>query len=190
MSDVTVEVYQVGPNSVTVEETRHTVTVSEQNANQIVVALVGAQGARGSQIINGNDAPDSEMGSVGDWWFDSVNGYLYGPKTQEGWPEEYFNISGAQTISDLTDTNISSPTSGQALIYDGTDWVNASIRYTHIQAVASSTWTVAHNLGSKPGGINVVNGSDVSVYGDIEHLDSNTVQISFSAPVSGKVYIS
>lgn len=190
MSDVTVEVYQVGPNSLTVEELRHTVTVSENDPTQIAIALVGAQGARGSQIHNGNGDPDPDTGAVGDYWFDSENGRLYGPKTQEGWPEEYFNIGGAQNLADLTDTAISSPTSGQALIYNGVEWVNTTFRYTHIQAAASTTWTVVHNLGVKPGGISVVNSSEVAIYGDVEHLNSNSLQVSFSVPVSGKVYIS
>jgi hypothetical protein len=190
MSDVTVEVYQVGPNSVTVEELRHTVTVSQVDPNQIAVALVGTQGAAGSQIHNGNGVPDPETGAIGDYWLDSVNGALYGPKTQEGWPEEYFDIGGAVNLTELQDTNISNPATGQALIYNGTDWINKTVRFTHIQVAPSTTWTVIHNLGANPGGVSVVDVAEVSVYGDVEHLDSNTLEVSFSIPVSGKVYIS
>jgi hypothetical protein len=34
---------------------------------------------------------------------------------------------GATTLADLTDTNISSPSSGQALIYNGSKWANSAI---------------------------------------------------------------
>lgn len=39
---------------------------------------------------------------------------------------DYTGDSGASTLDDLTDVSLSSPSSGQILKYDGTDWVNAN----------------------------------------------------------------
>jgi hypothetical protein len=56
--------------------------------------------------------------------------------------------------------------------------------YTHTQASASATWTVAHNLGVKPS-VQIYDTDDALVLADVAHLNVNTLTISFATPVAG-----
>jgi hypothetical protein len=49
---------------------------------------------------------------------------------------------------------------------------------------AASTVTVVHDLGRRPA-VTVIDTADDVCVGDVKYLDSNTVQLSFSAPFSG-----
>jgi len=62
--------------------------------------------------------------------------------------------------------------------------------YTFTQSTAATTWTVAHNLARKPhvsvrtpGGIGVLTP-------DIQHLNANTLQLTFDIPFAGEAYCS
>jgi hypothetical protein len=60
--------------------------------------------------------------------------------------------------------------------------------YTHIQGVASSTWSIIHSLNKFPS-VTVVNINNVVMYGDVKYINENELQIDFSAGFSGKAYI-
>lgn len=63
--------------------------------------------------------------------------------------------------------------------------------YTHTQASAASIWTVAHNLGYKPGGIWVQDSGGSDWYGTVTHIDDNNLTINFgNASFGGKAYLS
>jgi hypothetical protein len=66
-----------------------------------------------------------------------------------------------------------------------------ALSYHHVQAVASTTWTVNHALGFIPSGIVVQDnaGNDV-IGGDVTHVNVNQLQITFLAPVSGTADVS
>jgi len=59
--------------------------------------------------------------------------------------------------------------------------------HVHSQGSPSSTWTVTHSLNKKPS-VTVVNSADVVVIGEIEYLDNNRVELTFSSAFSGKAY--
>lgn len=63
-------------------------------------------------------------------------------------------------------------------------------QYEHTQAVPSTTWTVIHNLGYRPGGILVLDTLGRVSLGEVSYPDVNTVRISFSAAFSGSAFIS
>ena len=46
----------------------------------------GATGKAGSQIYSGAGAPANTLGVTGDYYFDTLNFLLYGPKASTGWP--------------------------------------------------------------------------------------------------------
>lgn len=48
------------------------------------VALKGASGAAGSKLLSGTAAPGTQ-GAMGDFYFRTTTGVLYGPKTSSGW---------------------------------------------------------------------------------------------------------
>ena len=57
------------------------------------VSLKGAPaGQSGSKIHSGSGAPDADKGNEGDWYIDTVNKRLYGPKTTTGWPTTYIGL--------------------------------------------------------------------------------------------------
>lgn len=60
--------------------------------------------------------------------------------------------------------------------------------YEHIQAVASATWSINHNLNKKPS-ITVVTSAGDVVIGDEHYVDNNTVTINFIAAFAGKAYL-
>lgn len=67
--------------------------------------------------------------------------------------------------------------------------------YRHVQGAPAAVWTITHNLGYFPGGIIVKDSGGDLHEGRVEHLDSNTIRVSFfasGAPVafSGEAYIS
>jgi hypothetical protein len=49
------------------------------------ISITGAPGAAGSQIYSGSGAPATTLGNNGDYYLDSTNYNLYGPKTASGW---------------------------------------------------------------------------------------------------------
>ena len=56
--------------------------------------------------------------------------------------------------------------------------------YVHVQAVASDTWTINHNLGYRPS-VELLSDGGMEFYGDVLHVSANDVICSFLAPVSG-----
>ncbi|NML34512.1 hypothetical protein HHL14_27230 [Paraburkholderia sp. G-4-1-8] len=45
----------------------------------------GPTGAAGATLVSGAGAPALDTGAVGDFYLDTTNGVLYGPKTNAGW---------------------------------------------------------------------------------------------------------
>lgn len=57
------------------------------------VSLKGAPaGQSGSKIYSGSGAPAADKGIEGDWYIDTVNKRLYGPKTATGWGARYVSL--------------------------------------------------------------------------------------------------
>lgn len=57
------------------------------------VNLKGASaGQSGSKIYSGSGAPAADKGIEGDWYIDTVNKRLYGPKTTTGWGARYVSL--------------------------------------------------------------------------------------------------
>lgn len=61
--------------------------------------------------------------------------------------------------------------------------------YTHVQNVASLTWTIMHNLGFVPN-VLIVDSSGREVIGDVTVIDLNTISLGFSAAFGGSAYLS
>lgn len=100
------------------EQPTHVTVVEE--ATNVYVSLIGAQGAPGSTFISGTGSPSPELGAVGDIYIDTSANAYWGPKTESGWGSEPFYTVGL--------TN----------------------RYVYTQEAASSEWVIDHNLGGRP----------------------------------------
>lgn len=61
------------------------------------------------------------------------------------------------------------------------------LNFAHVQAAASTAWSIAHGLGKRPSVSVFVAGALVE--GEPQHVDANNLVINFSAPVSGVAYL-
>ncbi len=61
------------------------------------------------------------------------------------------------------------------------------LSYTHTQSLASTLWTVTHNLGKRPA-VTVVDSGGNEVVGDVTHLDANNLTVTFSVAFGGVAY--
>ena len=104
---------------VEIDQVINNITIDEEN---VVVELgtSGPQGGRGTGILNGTTAPNNTIGIVGDFFLNTTNMNLYGPKTSSGWGSPT-DLVGSQELG-----------------------------YVHIQEVASATWNITHGLGFTP----------------------------------------
>jgi len=64
--------------------------------------VTGPTGADGSQFYGGPGAPSAGFGSSRDFWLDTTNGRLYGPKSNGSWGSPLQLQSGAQGPSGVT----------------------------------------------------------------------------------------
>lgn len=58
--------------------------------------------------------------------------------------------------------------------------------YRHVQNVPDVSWTVTHNLGYRPA-VGIEDSAGSIVYGNIEHVDENSLVVTFAAAFSGYV---
>ena len=93
--------------SVNVTTNKNTITVQEGDATTVTVSTVGPQGASitgstgatgatGTLVRSGSSAPTSGDGNDGDWWIETTNSRLYGPKASGAWPGSYVSLIGPQ----------------------------------------------------------------------------------------------
>ena len=68
--------------------------------NTVTVNSIGTQGPSGSVgpagtlVRSGSSAPTSSDGNNGDWWIETTNSRLYGPKASGSWPSSYVSLIG------------------------------------------------------------------------------------------------
>lgn len=118
MAELKVELNQIN-NNVSIDETNVNVNLTEQ-AVDVTLGTSGPQGPRGTSLLNGVGAPSAGLGIIGDFYLNTSNMNLYGPKTESGWGSPT-DLVGSQELG-----------------------------YVHIQENASATWSVTHGLGFVP----------------------------------------
>ena len=110
-------------------------TDSEMSPRQRIGAAAysfNADTVDGVNIATVTSTPEGSVtGSVGDMALDTTAGKIYiktsGTDNNTGW-SEIVGSGGITTFSGLTDSTISSPSSGNILVYDGTDsWDNKTL---------------------------------------------------------------
>lgn len=118
MPELKVELNQIN-NNVSIDETNVNVNLTEQ-AVDVTLGTSGPQGPRGTSLLNGVGAPSAGLGIIGDFYLNTSNMNLYGPKTESGWGSPTDLVGGQE------------------------------LGYVHIQEVASATWSITHGLGFVP----------------------------------------
>ena len=76
------------------------------------------------------------------------------------------------------------------LTYRDTLSIQETYKFSHIhdQTVSSSTWSITHNLNKFPS-VSIVDSANAEVIGEVEHTNSNSLTVKFSAPFSGKAFL-
>jgi len=85
----------------------------------------GTPGADGKTVLNGSGAPNNSLGVAGDFYIDTTNNRLYGPKGASAWPGSYVNLVGPAGAAGAP--------GGVSVIFRG--------RASAAQALSASTWT-------------------------------------------------
>ena len=57
----------------------------------------GQNGSSGTKILSGTTTPTTSQGEVGDWYIDTQNKRLYGPKTESGWGTSFITLGEGNT---------------------------------------------------------------------------------------------
>jgi hypothetical protein len=99
-------------------------------------------------------------------------------------------VLDSAVLDDLSDVVISTPADNQALIYNGTNWVNQKVYHLHTQAVAAASWVVTHNIGQKFCNVTVVDDTDEVIIPQSIKFDSATqLTVTFNSAVAGAVVV-
>ncbi len=88
----------------------------------------------------------------------------------------------AEVLADIGVTNTSE------LINDGESGNPFISAYTHSQGLASTVWTINHNLGRKPS-VNVEDTAGSIVEGLVDHIDDDNLTITFNNGFSGEAHL-
>ena len=118
------------------------------------LSLKGTQGQTGqngqtvqstSKILSGTGAPTNQ-GNIGDWYIDTQNKRLYGPKKESGWDNTFISLSGGNNDNQTGNTTI--VTSDYRLSNDGKTllkWFNKNA--TTIDMTADSILSKVIGIG-------------------------------------------
>ena len=90
----------------------------------------------------------------------------------------------------LLGTDVSGATKNFSItsIVNSTPFASHGGTTTHTQRVASSTWTVTHNLNKFPS-VTIVDSNEEQIFGVVDYQSANTIVLTFSAAISGKAYL-
>lgn len=112
-------------------------------------------------------------------------------KTASGWePVSRAGVVGSTSVGDHNDVALTSPADGEALVFDGSNFVNQKVFHVHDQAVAATTWTVTHNIGQKYCNVVIVDDQDEVIIPESIKFDSaNQLTVTFNTAVAGKVVV-
>lgn len=61
--------------------------------------------------------------------------------------------------------------------------------FVHVQGVAASTWFIQHNIGAYPN-VTVLDSAGTRVEGDIEYLNTTSLNLIFTSAFAGVAYLS
>ena len=70
----------------------------------------------------------------------------------------------------------------------GEPGVGSDAHFEHLQTVASDSWLITHNLGKYPS-VTVVDSAGDECEGNVNHISTSQVLISFSATFSGRAFL-
>ena len=100
------------------------------------------------------------------------------------------DLVGSTSVGAHNDVALTSPTADQAMVFNGTDFVNAKVFHVHTQSAAATTWTVTHNLGQKFCQVMIVDADDFVIIPESIKLDStSSLTVTFNTAITGTVVV-
>ena len=66
--------------------------------------------------------------------------------------------------------------------------VAGDLTFNFNQGIASSTWTIAHNLGKFPS-VSIIDNGNTAVEGEVIYIDNNNLTVNFSSAFAGDAYL-
>ena len=132
-------------NQISVNETINQVVIDESNSSVVKLIAAGPQGIQGAAstvagpsgtlVRSGSDAPANTLGNNGDWFIETTNNRLYGPKADNEWPGEFVSLVGPSGT--LVRSGSDEP--ADSLGNNG-DWYIDSTSHVLYGPKASNTW--------------------------------------------------
>jgi len=148
------------PPPVTVIKQENVVTQSVVESRLIeTTSRVGPRGSPGSKIFKGQGPPDASIGSDGDYYIDS-----------------------SDPASPLYGPKLNNEWPSEVISLSG------NARFVFEQMVPASVWDITHTLGGFPS-VSIVDTANTVVFGMVTYVDEGHLVLTFSAPFSGKAYL-
>jgi hypothetical protein len=168
------------------------------------VAVDGAGAKDGLTIVNGNGVsgdPTIGLDITGTPASDALDGdeefVVYNPDQTGGAANVKTTLSaissfvqGDTTLDELSDVDVTGAADGDALIFNGTTWVDQKIYHLHTQGSDSASWTVTHDIGQQYCNVTVVDASDeVIIPQSITFTSTSALTITFNTAIQGKAVV-
>ena len=145
--------------------TENLVTVNSSR-NNVIVASPGPQGPRGRTILNGNGAPAENLGLEGDFYYDKLTTFFYGPKVNDlTWTGAISYRLSASTLSHTFSIN--------QVINQGSYWA----------------LEITHDFGYNPN-VTVVNSAGDILETGIDYNSINKITLTMAQPFGGTAHLS
>jgi len=145
--------------------------IVKEEKRKVIVTSPGPQGPSGRTILNGTAAPANNLGSVGDFYYNTTTTDFYGPKlTNLSW-------SGATIIK---------------LVQEGSDYsYSTSWELAQVIGPVSGIYsvTINHNLDFFPN-VTVKSSSGDILETGIDYNNTNQITLTMAQPFSGTAYLS
>lgn len=157
-------------------------------------AIIATGGGGGSTFLTGAGPPNAGIGEPGDFYIDTTNDIIYGPKTAGGsWPVamDPEGGGGGTSINEVY-IGTTAPSDPAVELWYDTDAIGSGageLGYVHQQSTVSAVWTIVHPLDFLPN-VTVTDSAGDQVEGDVRYIGMTTVQLTFSSPFAGVAYLS
>lgn len=138
------------------------ITTTDNNV-EVSMAAVGPQGPRGTEVLTGSVDPTPQEGLIGDQYINTFTGYIFGPKTSEGW--------------------------GVGVPLGANGGLGSVTWEQFYQVDPAAQWDIIHALPFYPN-VTILDDNNIAIEGDIEYVDATTIRATFSEPISGSALLS